>query len=63
VYKFILSLFLYILWDLVIICGTGYVVFWLNQSGWWFLLALILLRFPSESEGDIKASNVSDTKL
>lgn len=32
-----------LIWDVVLIVGCAYVVFGLKQSGWWFLLALLLL--------------------
>jgi hypothetical protein len=28
-----------ILWDGMIFAGCGYAVFWLHESGWWFLAA------------------------
>lgn len=31
------------IYNAAIIIGTGYVVFELGYSGWWFLLAIILL--------------------
>ena len=31
-----------ILWEGLIFGGTGYVVFWLNHSGWWFLAAAVI---------------------
>lgn len=31
-----------ILWEAMIFGGTGYVVFMLDHSGWWFLLALVI---------------------
>ena len=31
-----------ILWEALIIGGFGYVVFGLNRSGWWMLLAVML---------------------
>ena len=31
-----------IFWELLVIGGTGYAVFVLNHSGWWFLLAGLL---------------------
>jgi hypothetical protein len=61
--KFILALVLCLLWDVLIICGTAYIVFWLNQSGWWFLLAVTLLRTPSESEPNAKVSNAPEIKV
>lgn len=41
--KYIAFLIYIILWDGVILLGTGYVVFILGKSGWWFLLAYILM--------------------
>ena len=34
------------IWNIIILGTTTYLVFWKNASGWWFLLAYILLRFP-----------------
>ena len=31
-----------IIWEALIIGGFGYVVFGLNRSGWWMLLAVLL---------------------
>ena len=31
-----------ILWEALVIGGFGYVVFVLNRSGWWMLLAVLL---------------------
>lgn len=31
-----------IIWECLIFGGTGYVVFWLDNSGWWFLLAIVI---------------------
>lgn len=36
-----------LLYNLVIILLTGYVVFVLGRSGWWFLLAILILVSPS----------------
>jgi len=36
----VLIVFLVILYNLTIIGATGYVVFGLGYSGWWFLLTL-----------------------
>ena len=30
------------LWCMGIMAGCTYVVFWLGQSGWWYLLAIVL---------------------
>ena len=35
------------LFDILLIVGTSYIVFWKNQSGWWFALAIILGASPS----------------
>lgn len=38
---------LYILvWNVIVLVGTAYIVFWKKHSGWWFLLAVILLMIP-----------------
>lgn len=29
-------------WSSGILVGCTYVVFWMNQSGWWYLLAIVL---------------------
>jgi hypothetical protein len=34
-----------VFWYGLVIGGCAYVVFWLNHSGWWFLLAIILGDF------------------
>lgn len=34
--------------NLSVILATGYVVFALNQSGWWFLLAMAFMHRPSK---------------
>lgn len=31
-----------IFWEGMLFIGTGYIVFWLDYSGWWFLLAVFL---------------------
>ncbi|MFT4117492.1 hypothetical protein [Bradyrhizobium sp.] len=31
-------------WNGAIIAGTAYIVFWKGYSGWWWLLALVLLN-------------------
>lgn len=41
-------LFLTILYNVVILAGTSYLVFWRNASGWWFLLAILLLLIPNQ---------------
>lgn len=32
-----------LLYNLILLVGTAYVVFGLGFSGWWFLLALVLM--------------------
>jgi hypothetical protein len=31
-----------IVWDIGIMAGCAYIVFWKGQSGWWFLLAMFI---------------------
>jgi hypothetical protein len=38
----------YYIYCLLILFGTGYVVFVLNASGWWFLLTLLLCNASPE---------------
>lgn len=40
--KYLAFLVYIIIWDVGIIAGAAYAVFWLDASGWWFLLAIIL---------------------
>jgi hypothetical protein len=37
-------------WDFFLIGGCAYLVFWRGQSGWWFLLAMILLATDSKDD-------------
>lgn len=32
-----------VVWAFTILIGTGYVIFFLGYSGWWWLLAILLL--------------------
>lgn len=32
------------IWAIVIVFGCSYLVFWKEESPWWFLLALLLLN-------------------
>jgi hypothetical protein len=34
----------YYLYSLAVILATGYIVFWKDHSGWWFLLAALFLN-------------------
>ena len=38
------SLLIFLIWDMFVIGGTAYIVFWKGHSAWWFLLALVLCR-------------------
>jgi hypothetical protein len=38
------------LWMFTVLIGTSYIVFWLGYSGWWFLLAVLLMA-PGNSDG------------
>ena len=37
-------------YNVLIFGATGYVVFWLNRSGWWFALALCLCASISKDD-------------
>ena len=41
-FSFSLYTFIHLLWDVLVFGTCTYVVFWLNQSGWWYLLALLI---------------------
>ena len=45
--KDIIVLLVVLVWWTLVMVGTGYVVFVLGRSGWWFLLALIIACAPS----------------
>jgi hypothetical protein len=38
----------YYVYCLLLVFGTGYVVFWLNNSGWWFLVTMLLCNISPE---------------
>lgn len=42
--KYGLIIAIYYIYCLAVIFATGYVVFVLDRSGWWFLLAIVLLE-------------------
>lgn len=35
-----------LIYNLIILATTTYIVFWKNQSGIWFILAILLMIFP-----------------
>jgi hypothetical protein len=37
------AMLLELIWGMIVLVGTGYVVFFLHKNGWWFLLAILLL--------------------
>ena len=39
----------YYVYAIFIICLFSYAVFWLDKSGWWFLLAVVLLDIQPKS--------------
>jgi membrane protein YdbS with pleckstrin-like domain len=43
-----------IAWALLIVCGCAYVVFWRGESGWWWVLAIVLM-------GAVRCRAVDDT--
>lgn len=45
------TILIYYLYVLIIIFGCGYAVFYLDASGWWFLLALLLTGISPEING------------
>lgn len=47
------TLLIYFIYCLIILGGCSYIVFGLGFSGWWFLLAILLLPTTSE-EGQQK---------
>lgn len=36
-----------LIWDIFLIGGTAYLVFWKGTSGLWFILAILLGRAPT----------------
>jgi hypothetical protein len=44
------TVLIYYIYCLLVIFATGYVVFELNHSGWWFLLALLLCNSAPETK-------------
>lgn len=47
---FALTVFpLVMIWNAVVLGVTAYAVFWLDRSGWWFALALVLVASGSET--------------
>lgn len=42
--KYTLIFLFYYLYAIFVVASCGYVVFYLNRSGWWFLLALLLVN-------------------
>jgi hypothetical protein len=41
-----------LIWDLALLAGCSYIVFWRGHSAWWFLLAVALMLFPDSDEGE-----------
>ena len=37
--------------NLIVLGGCAYAVFWLGHSGWWFLLAVLLLDTVKRTKG------------
>jgi hypothetical protein len=48
------SVIFIILWDVFVIAGTSYLVFWEGHSGWWYLLAFCLIMSPVSVNGSRK---------
>ncbi|MBP4137430.1 hypothetical protein [Flavobacterium geliluteum] len=48
-----LTLIIYYIYAIIVIALTGYVVFVLNHSGWWFIVtAIFLTATPSTKKND-----------
>lgn len=45
IWSYTLYMFMMLVWLVLLWGATGYVVFWLGHSGWWFALSLCL-SFP-----------------
>jgi ABC-type multidrug transport system permease subunit len=39
-----------LIWNLVVFGSTAYAVFVLDRSGWWFLLALMVMAQPTSAK-------------
>lgn len=54
-----------LVWSLGILAACTYVVFWMNQSGWWYLLAIVLGGMwnckPYRSPAQIAADPATET--
>lgn len=37
-------------YNLIVVAGTAYIVFWLGHSGWWFLLTVLLMVSVTRNE-------------
>jgi hypothetical protein len=48
--KAVIILIIYYLYLTAIVFGTGYIVFYKGESGWWFLLTLILSQITPTME-------------
>ena len=44
IWSYLIYIFLIMFWLVLIWGATGYVVFWMGHSGWWFALTLIMSR-------------------
>jgi hypothetical protein len=40
--KYLTYLIYIVLWEGMVLGGTGYAVFWLKHSGWWMLAAVLI---------------------
>lgn len=48
--KYISEILLATIYNLLLVVGTAYIVFWLHHSGWWFALTVVLLASCGGSE-------------
>ncbi len=52
-----LTILIYYIFLIIIIAFTGYVVFVLNHSGWWFLLTILFSQISPISKNNKDDSN------
>lgn len=48
--NYILELLIVAVYDLALLAGCSYLVFWRGESAWWFLLVVLLFATASSKE-------------
>lgn len=51
-----------VLFAMIVLGFTAYVVFWLDRSGWWFLLAFIIVSSMTEYLNDMHRACAKDVR-